>query len=64
MFIEYKCVINRKYIINNISPINYNYMTIDNKLYGSGNNKYKYYHHSPLQHGVDDIEFIRYYLGT
>jgi len=36
-------------------------MTIDNKLYGTGSNRYKYYYHSPLHHGVDDIEFI---IGT
>ncbi|KAE9525029.1 hypothetical protein AGLY_014443 [Aphis glycines] len=42
-----------------ISPINYNYMTIDNKLYGTGSKRYKYYHHSSLHYGVDDIEFIR-----
>jgi len=32
-------------------------MTID-KSYMAGSNGYKYYHHSPVKHGVDDKEFI------
>jgi len=52
VFIECKCLLSAV----RLSLINYNFMAIDNKLYYS--NRYKYYHHSPLHHGVGDIEFI------
>jgi len=39
-------------------------MKIDNKFMGQGSNRYKYYHHSPLHHWVDDIEFIRCFIAT
>jgi len=33
-------------------------INITNISYMAGGNRYKYYHHFPLHHGVDDIEFI------
>jgi len=39
-------------------------MTIDNKPYVAGSNRYKYYHHSPLHHGVNNIEFINNIIVT
>jgi len=32
-------------------------------LYGAGCNRYKYDHHSPLHHEIDDIKFIKYYYS-